>query len=150
MQLSPASYCFVPLRSRCSEHPVLSQGHQSVLLPYCERPSFAPIQNWSQNYSFVCSNVYIFKCINVFVSSNPECRRIASGSKDGDIRIWDVVLGQTLLTLTGHSKAVTCVKWGGAGLVYTSSQDCTVKVWRADDVRLASCCMLSGSHVTTA
>ncbi|XP_023707868.1 notchless protein homolog 1 [Cryptotermes secundus] len=65
--------------------------------------------------------------------SNPECRRVASGSKDGDIRIWDVVLGQTLLTLAGHSKAVTCVKWGGSGLLYTSSQDCTVKVWRADD-----------------
>lgn len=67
------------------------------------------------------------------MSCNPECQRMASGSKDGDIRIWDVVLGQTLLTLTGHSKAVTCIKWGGAGLVYTGSQDCTVKVWRADD-----------------
>jgi WD40 repeat protein len=75
---------------------------------------------------------------------------MASGSKDGDIRIWDVVLGHTLLTLTGHSKAVTCVKWGGAGLVYTGSQDCTVKVWRADDVRLASYHMLIGSLVTTA
>jgi len=60
---------------------------------------------------------------------------MASGSKDGDIRIWDVVLGQTLLTLTGHSKTVTCVKWGGAGLLYSGSQDCTIKVWRAEDVR---------------
>jgi ribosome assembly protein 4 len=59
---------------------------------------------------------------------------MASGSKDGDIRIWDVVLGQTLLTLTGHSKTVTCVKWGGAGLLYSSSQDRTIKVWRAEDV----------------
>ncbi|GFG36574.1 hypothetical protein Cfor_06083, partial [Coptotermes formosanus] len=65
--------------------------------------------------------------------SNPECRRMASGSKDGDIRIWDVVVGQTLLTLTGHSKTVTCVKWGGAGLLYSSSQDRTIKVWRAED-----------------
>lgn len=73
------------------------------------------------------------------VSSNPECRRMASGSKDGDIRIWDVVLGQTVLTLTGHSTTVTCVKWGGAGLLYTGSQDCTVKVWRAEDVRFAFC-----------
>jgi WD40 repeat protein len=67
---------------------------------------------------------------------------MVSGSKDGDIRIWDVVLGQTLFTLAGHSKAVTCVKWGGSGLVYTGSQDCTVKVWRADDVRLALCHLL--------
>ncbi|XP_069695001.1 notchless protein homolog 1 [Periplaneta americana] len=65
--------------------------------------------------------------------SNPECRRLASGSKDGDIRIWDVVLGQTLLTLSGHSKTVTYVKWGGAGLLYSASQDCSIKVWRTQD-----------------
>lgn len=29
---------------------------------------------------------------------------------------------------------MTCVKWGGDGLLYTSSQDRTVKVWRAKDV----------------
>ncbi|XP_046966323.1 notchless protein homolog 1 [Vanessa cardui] len=64
---------------------------------------------------------------------NPECRKLASSSKDGDVRIWDTVTGQTVLSLTGHSKAVTCVKWGGTGLIYTSSQDRTIKVWRADD-----------------
>ena len=38
--------------------------------------------------------------------------------------------------MTGHTQTVTCVKWGGDGLLYTSSQDRTVKVWRAKDVRL--------------
>ncbi|PSN52454.1 Notchless protein 1 [Blattella germanica] len=64
---------------------------------------------------------------------NVECRRLASGSKDGDIRIWDVILGQTMLILTGHSKAVTVVKWGGTGLLYSASQDRTIKVWRTED-----------------
>lgn len=59
---------------------------------------------------------------------NPECRKLASSSKDGDVRIWDTVTGHTVLSLTGHSKAVTCVKWGGTGLIYTSSQDRTIKV----------------------
>ncbi|KAL4715433.1 hypothetical protein ACJJTC_015336 [Scirpophaga incertulas] len=64
---------------------------------------------------------------------NPSCRKLASSSKDGDIRIWDTVTCLTLLSLAGHSKAVTSVKWGGNGLIYTASQDRTIKVWRADD-----------------
>jgi len=60
----------------------------------------------------------------------------ASSSKDGDIRIWDVILGQCLRSLTSHTRSITCLKWGGTGLLYSSSQDRTIKVWRADDVRI--------------
>lgn len=71
--------------------------------------------------------------------SNPECRYLASSSKDGSIRIWDTVLGRCEKILTGHTQSVTCVKWGGDGLLYTSSQDRTVKVWRAKDVSVGLC-----------
>lgn len=64
---------------------------------------------------------------------DPSCRKLASSSKDSDVRIWDTVSGLTILTLAGHMKAVTSVKWGGNGLIYTSSQDRLIKVWRADD-----------------
>ncbi|EDV30769.1 uncharacterized protein Dana_GF14879 [Drosophila ananassae] len=64
---------------------------------------------------------------------NPECRRLASASGDGDCRVWDVKLGQCLMNIAGHTNAVTAVRWGGAGLIYTSSKDRTVKMWRADD-----------------
>ncbi|XP_034189286.1 notchless protein homolog 1 [Osmia lignaria lignaria] len=64
---------------------------------------------------------------------NPECQHLVSASKDGDLRIWDTVRGQTVRTLTGHTKSVTCVKWGGNGLIYSASQDRTIKVWRAED-----------------
>lgn len=70
--------------------------------------------------------------------SNPECRYLASSSKDGSIRVWDTVLGRCEKILTGHTQSVTCVKWGGDGLLYTSSQDRTVKVWRAKDVSACS------------
>ncbi|EDW13082.2 protein Notchless [Drosophila mojavensis] len=64
---------------------------------------------------------------------NPECRKLASASSDGDCRIWDTKLGQCLLNIAGHTNAVTAVRWGGAGLIYTSSKDRTIKMWRADD-----------------
>ncbi|XP_067639136.1 protein Notchless [Eurosta solidaginis] len=64
---------------------------------------------------------------------NPECRRLASAGSDGDCRIWDIVLGQCVLNIAGHTGAVTAVRWGGCGLIYTSSKDRTVKMWRASD-----------------
>ncbi|KAF6035046.1 nle1 [Bugula neritina] len=62
-----------------------------------------------------------------------ECRLLASASKDGSVRIWDTTLSQCKLVLTSHSQSVTCLRWGGSNLLYTGSQDRTVKVWRADD-----------------
>ncbi|XP_011629781.1 notchless protein homolog 1 isoform X2 [Pogonomyrmex barbatus] len=64
---------------------------------------------------------------------NPECLYLASSSKDSDVRIWDTKRAQTSRILAGHTKSVTCVKWGGSGLIYSASQDRTIKVWRAED-----------------
>ena len=61
-----------------------------------------------------------------------------SYKQDGTVRIWDTVLYQCKLVLSGHLQSVTCVKWGGTNLLYTASQDRTVKVWKADDV--SNCC----------
>lgn len=55
--------------------------------------------------------------------------RIASASKDGTVRIWDVPLRRVEQTLSGHKSSVTCVRWGGIHRIYTSSQDKTIKVW---------------------
>lgn len=64
---------------------------------------------------------------------NPECRRIASAGHDNDVRIWDVVLGQCVRVLSGHTGAITAVRWGGSGLIFTASKDRTCKMYRADD-----------------
>ena len=50
------------------------------------------------------------------------------------MRIWDTFLGQSTLILSGHLQCVTCVKWGGTDLIYSSSEDRTVKVWKGSDV----------------
>ncbi|CAH8312831.1 unnamed protein product [Eruca vesicaria subsp. sativa] len=56
-------------------------------------------------------------------------RRFVTCSKDGDARIWDFTLKKTLIVLSGHTQAVTCVKWGGDGTIYTGSQDSTIRMW---------------------
>lgn len=53
------------------------------------------------------------------VHLNAPCRRFVSASKDGDARIWDVSLRKCVICLSGHTLAVTCVKWGGDGVIYT-------------------------------
>ena len=74
--------------------------------------------------------VYCYK----WVFRDSECRLLASSSKDGTVRIWDTILFKVVVVLSGHTHCVTCVQWGGEGLLYTSSQDRTIKVWRAKDV----------------
>ncbi|KAJ1811906.1 ribosome assembly [Coemansia sp. RSA 2598] len=63
---------------------------------------------------------------------NPKGNRLASSSKDGTVRVWDTTLRRCIFTLAGHTAAVTCVKWGGDGRIYSSSQDKTIKIWNAD------------------
>ena len=64
--------------------------------------------------------------------------------EDATVKLWDVVLGTVLYTLSSHQRAVTCVRWGGSDLIYSSSQDSTIKVWRAADV-----CPLEPIHILT-
>ena len=61
-------------------------------------------------------------------------RGCLSDLQDSTIKIWDTITGRLSITLSGHAQCVTCVKWGGAGLIYSASQDRTIKVWKADDV----------------
>ncbi len=62
--------------------------------------------------------------------------RLASASKDGTARVWVVNTGRTEHVLWGHKGSVTCIKWGGTGLIYTASHDRTVRVWTAEDGRV--------------
>ncbi len=64
---------------------------------------------------------------------NGACRRLASASNDGDVIIWDTALSRCLMSLTSHTMSVKCLKWGGSGLIYSASQDRTIKVWRSND-----------------
>lgn len=64
-----------------------------------------------------------------------KCERLASSSKDGTVKIWNVRTGRPECTLAGHTQSVECVRWGGEGLIYTASRDRTVKVWALEKGR---------------
>lgn len=58
----------------------------------------------------------------LIIASYSFNRKIASSSKDGDIRIWDTWTGVCLMNLAGHKQGVSCIRFGGMGLIYSASQ----------------------------
>ncbi|CAI2169776.1 17931_t:CDS:10 [Funneliformis geosporum] len=45
--------------------------------------------------------------------------------------IWDTTLRRVVMNMSQHTAAVTYIKWGGDGLLYSASRDKTIKVWNA-------------------
>ena len=70
------------------------------------------------------------------VHRNAQSPRLASSSKDGTVRVWNVASRGIDFVLGGHSASVNAVRWGGDGAIYTASSDRTVKVWNDQDGRL--------------
>jgi WD40 repeat protein len=49
------------------------------------------------------------------VAWTPDGTKIASGSNDKTIKVWNAQTGQCVSTLTGHSHIVTSVAWNNDG-----------------------------------
>jgi WD40 repeat protein len=66
------------------------------------------------------------------VSYSPDGARIASGSWDRTVRVWDVTSGVELAVLRGHEDYVNCVSYSPDGArIASGSSDKTVRVWDA-------------------
>ncbi|TNN10042.1 Notchless protein 1 isoform 3 [Schistosoma japonicum] len=76
-----------------------------------------------------------------------ECRQLAVAYQDCSIVIWDTFTGQPVHTITGHDKPVVAIRWGGTDLIYSASQDRTIRVWRSKDGVLCRTLNLHGHWV---
>ncbi|KAH8876809.1 Notchless protein like [Schistosoma japonicum] len=76
-----------------------------------------------------------------------ECRQLAVAYQDCSIVIWDTFTGQSVHTITGHDKPVVAIRWGGTDLIYSASQDRTIRVWRSKDGVLCRTLNLHGHWV---
>ena len=64
------------------------------------------------------------------VCFSPDGRRLASGSYEGTVRLWDVETGACVRTLEGHGGPVYSVCFSPKGRMGASSSgDRTVRLW---------------------
>ena len=64
------------------------------------------------------------------VAVSADAGKIASGSRDTTVRVWDAATGRCLHKFTGHDKPVRCVAFSSDGrYVVSGSDDKTVRVW---------------------
>ena len=47
------------------------------------------------------------------------------------VQVWDSITRQCLFSMSSHTMAITCVAWGGEGLLYSGARDCSINVWDA-------------------
>ncbi|MCJ1280582.1 hypothetical protein MMC21_008411, partial [Puttea exsequens] len=67
------------------------------------------------------------------IAFSPDGKRLASGSLDGTIKLWDAASGQLQQTLQGHTGSVRTIAFSPDGKQLASgSDDETIKLWDAE------------------
>ena len=81
-------------------------------------------------------NLRIHPGVAICVAASPDCRSVASGGSDRNLRIWDLESGECTQTLSDHGAFVSAVGWlPSGGQVVTASADGTVRIWDPGEQR---------------
>jgi len=67
------------------------------------------------------------------ISLSPNSKTVASGSRDGKVRLWDVETKKVVSRWTGHTDIVRSLCWSVDGeRVVSGSNDGTIRVWNVE------------------
>jgi len=57
-----------------------------------------------------------------------DSQKVATGSYDRDIRLWDIHTGECTAVMKGHERCVRCLQFDDEKLI-SGSMDCTIRIW---------------------
>lgn len=105
-----------------------------------ERPTAAISLHFLQQKKEPPAEAEEWSCLNTFKAHDKAVNaltsigegKIASGSSDKTIKIWEIKSGQCLSILEGHSEAVNALVYLGNGVIASASLDSTVKIWNIE------------------
>jgi WD40 repeat protein len=67
------------------------------------------------------------------IALSPDGKKVASGSFNGAVKLWNINTGKVIKTWTGHTKEVRAVSWSpDGGRVVSGSYDGTFRVWNVE------------------
>ncbi|AFZ17987.1 WD40 domain-containing protein [Allocoleopsis franciscana] len=147
---APLQQMLSKLREQFSRKPGYAGGNILNLLCYLQTDlnglDFSNLRIWQaylqgmtlQHVNFAHSNLSKSVFTQAFdrivsVAFSPDGKLLATGDVVGQVRIWQVVDGQQLLTFQGHSNWVSSIAFSPDGqlLAVTGHSDSTIQLWEA-------------------
>jgi WD40 repeat protein len=109
---------------------VASGGMDGVIILWTLPSNNDPLHPHTTTPTISCKLTGHAGCVTA-LADLPWASLLASGGRDGSVRLWDITLGTCAAVLEGHHKLVQCLLVvPGEGVLLSGSGDCTVRVWK--------------------